>query len=217
MRKSLSIEKVEELREKDLFDDSDITEKAESDFELRKWTASVWSDIPELNKDFTLSNLSDNMFESKVVNFIRNRIFVTKMLRNLFKYANRDLKLGEEEGGLSKEEYKEEKRKEKEILLNISDEIKDRIRWETIEYNKTRSLIMAEVYTILNLSKARGGLVLKSFLKGSMSEEEAELIAGAGEPAVGEPIKRSWMDRLLGRKVPKKQMQMQQMSRGFRR
>ena len=127
-KSKLQIQKVEELPE--VIDDkvNDDDEEKMSDFYLKKMTAEVDSDIPELNKDFTLSNLSDNMFESRVTNFIRNRIFVVKLMRNVFKYALREIKESEE----------------------APEKIAERIKWETIEFVKTRNLILSEVYTILN-------------------------------------------------------------------
>lgn len=179
------LEKVSQLDydfEKD--DDNEEVEKAENNFELKKWGANVWSDIPELNKDFTMSNLSDTMFNSKVVNFIRNRILIVKLLRNIFPYAERDIS---------------------NTKFVVREDIRRRIQFETIEYRKCRNLILSEIYTILNLSKARGGLVLKSFLEGGMSKEEMEAIVGEeGSPADGEKVKRSWIDRLLGRNKNKK-------------
>ena len=78
---------------------------------------------------------------------------------------------------------------------------KDRVRWETYEYLRTRNLILTEIYTILNLSKARGRLILKAFLRGGLQEEEMETIAG--ETSSGEIKKRGMIDRLLGRNKPK--------------
>ena len=190
--KSLQIKKVEEFREVNPTNISDEDKNEMSDFWLKKMVAEIDSDIPELNKDFTLSNLSDQMFESRVTNFIRNRIFVVKLLRNVFKYALRDIfDENKKTGALTLKE-------------GIDEKTKQRVKWETLEYLKTRNLILSEVYTILNLSKARGGLVLKAFLRGNMPEEEAELIAGAETPAVGEKNKRSFMDKILGLKVHKK-------------
>lgn len=178
----IEIEKVEELDDTTQYIPSDVEEieKATNDFELKKWGANVWSDIPEVNKDFTMSNLSDQMFNSRVVNFIRNRILLVKLLRNIFRYAER-------------------RTEHPQATINIPIEIKQRISYETIAFRKSRNLILSDVYTILNLSKGRGGLVLKAFLKGGMTPEEMETIAGETGPAIGEPIERSTMDRLLGR------------------
>lgn len=176
-KSDIIIEKVDQLDYDDEGDEEEEVEKAENNFELKKWSAEVWSDIPELNRDFTMSNLSDQMFNSRVVNFIRNRILLVKLLANVFRYANRKI----------------------DDKIVIDEAIKRRIIFETIEYKRSRNLIMSEVYTILNLSKARGGLVLKAFLEGGMSQDEMEVVAGAEGPAIGEPIQRSFKDRLLGR------------------
>lgn len=184
----IMIEKIGELDNNfDSGHDETEEEKAENNFELKKWSANVWSDIPEINKDFTMSNLSDIMFNSKVVNFIRNRIMIVKLLRNVFKYAGR--------------EYKDTNK----IKITISEEMKQRIKFETIEFTNCRNLLLSEVYTILNLSKARGGLVLKAFLQGGMTEEEMEeVVGGEGNPALGEKTKRTLIDRMLGRNKAKK-------------
>lgn len=173
------LEKIGQIEfEEPNFNGDDEVERAENNFELKKWSAEVWSDIPELNKDFTLSNLSDSMFQSKVTNFIRNRILLIKLLNNIYPYANRKLN---PDG------------------FELDESVKKRIIFETIEHKKNKNLILSDVYTILNLSKGRGGLVLKSFLEGGMSKEEMEVIAGEDGPAVGEPHKRGFMDRMLGR------------------
>lgn len=166
--------KVEEVFGLDSDDEENIQEKADNNFELKKWGANVWSDMPEINKDFTLSNLSDNMFDSRIVNFIRNRVFLVKMVKKVYKYA------------------------EMKITDDMDSAMKEKIIYQTEHFTKTKNIILAEPYTILNLSKARGGLVLKAFLEGGMSKEEMELVAGDGT-AVGEIPKRSWMDRLLGK------------------
>ena len=120
-------------------DDNEEVEKAENNFELKKWGANVWSDIPELNKDFTMSNLSDTMLNSKVVNFIRNRILIVKLLRNVFPYAERDI-------GNTK--------------FVVREDIRRRIQFETIEYRKCRNLILSEIYTILICQKLEEGWFL---------------------------------------------------------
>lgn len=153
-------------------------EKAENNFELKKWGANVWSDARELNKDFTMSNLSDQMFNSKVIKFVMNRVEIEKMLRNVFKYAERKI---------TNSEYE------------ITEDVKRRIIFETLAFRRTKGILMIKVHTILNLSKARGGMVLKSFLEGGLGKEEMEVIAGEEGPAIGEPIKRTAWERLSGR------------------
>jgi len=190
--RDLIVQKADELKEADMISDLEIKEeegRTNNEFWLKKMTAEVYSDSKELNKDFTLSNLSDNMFESRVVNFIRGRIFLVKLLEHIFKFANKSVEV-------------DPKSKEK---IVIPEKVLERVKWETYEYIKTRNLILTEVYTILNMSKARGGLILKAFLEGGMEREEAEMIAGAGMPAMGEEPKRSMTDRILGRKkLPKR-------------
>lgn len=177
-KEPIIIRKVDQI-DFDIDGDSDgETEKAENNFELKKWGANVWSNTPELNRDFTMSNLSDQMFNSRVINFILNRIELIKLLRGVFRYADRKI---------------DEKK------FTISFEMKERITFETFAFRRSNDLILSKVYTILNLSKARGGLVLKAFLEGGMSKEEMEVIAGEEGPAIGEPIKRTFMERLTGR------------------
>lgn len=173
------LEKVGELDfETEMDGDDEEVDKADNNFELKKWGAEIWSDIPEVTKDFTMANLSDQMFNSRVVNFIRNRVFLVKLLKNVFRYAERKIDT------------------EKFI---ISDVVKKRVAYETIAFRMCKNLILTDVYTILNLSKGRGGLVLKAFLEGGMSKDEMEVIAGEEGPAIGEPIKRTFMDRLRGK------------------
>lgn len=181
----ITIEKVDELDLQGINDDdSEEIEKAESDFELKKWGANVWSKTNELNKDFTLSNLSDQMFNSRVINFILNRIELIKLLRNVFRYADRKV--------------------DEDTNIIVPEIVQRRIVFETLCFRRNNDLIMSKVYTILNLSKGRGGLVLKAFLEGGATQEEMEMIAGQEGPAIGEPIKRSGWDRLLGRNKVKK-------------
>jgi hypothetical protein len=181
-------------------DDSGANDKdgLNNEFWLKKQTAEVYSDQRELNKDFTLSNLSDQMFDSKVVNFIMGRIFLVKLVENIFKFANRDIYKRDEKGAII---FDPNTKLPSE--LRIPKRVKDRIKWETYEYVRTRNLILTEVYTILNLSKARGGLILKAFLRGGLTDEEMETIAG--ETSTGEVKRRTVVDRLLGRNKPQVQ------------
>lgn len=199
---AFKIERADELSKQELDElEKDEDRAVRDNYDLMLLSAEIHSPMKELNKDFTLSNLSDAMFDSRVVKFIMGRMFLVELVKLLFPYAN---KRAEKEKEKDKNGKEIEESEDVKISGKIPENIRMNIKWQTYEYNKCKNLVLNEVYTILNMSKARGGLVLKAFLRGQgLSNEEAEAIVGGdGGPAQDEMPKRTVIDRVLGRNKP---------------
>lgn len=167
----MKINEIDEPEEFEAIDNKDTSEWGDS-YDLKKIAVEVHSiDEKELNKDFTLSNLTDTLFQSRVIRYIMKRIALLKRLEILFPFA-----------------YSK-------IERNMPDEMKMRIYVERNEYKKIRKVVLSEIKTILVMSRARGGVILKSFL-GDNNEQLSKEIAEVDN--IDAP-KRTFMDKVLGR------------------
>lgn len=163
----------------DIEEEEEIKEVATNEFDLKKWTCEIWGNTTgEITKDFVLSNLSDGMFRNKVISYIRNRIEIMTLLRNIFSYGERN--------------YQNKN-------VKIDEKTLKRIKKETFELRKIRNLLMVHVQSILILSRARGGLVLKEFLKGSRESVEKEEVQDVNFEE-GEIEKRGFLSKIFKKK-----------------
>jgi len=149
-----------------------------NEFWLKKQSAEIYSDEKELSADFTLSNLSDDMLRSRVFNYIVGRMELLKLLEDIFPYANKKIPNN----------------------MKVSNVVRERIKWETLQYKKTRNQIRIQVNTLLVMSRARGGNVLYSWLNPREEKEDGEVIEG-------EEPKRSIIDKILGKNKIKKKVE----------
>ena len=125
--------------------------------------------------------MTDNLFNSRIINYIIGRMQLLKMCELMMPYSNAKLT----------SEIKEDKELIKRLLI------------EREEYKKIRKIVLSEVRIILVMSRARGGVILESFLKGDIDKDIGETLAGV--EGIDAP-KRSIMDKILGRnKIPKRQ------------
>lgn len=165
---------IEDGLDNEVEDNKEFAEWGDS-YDLKKIAVEVHSkEESELNKDFTLSDLNDQLFESKTINYIMGRIGLLKLIEIVMPYANT-----------------------RNITKDMSEKDRLRILAEKVEYRKLRKVILSEVRIILVMSRARGGKIIKSFLAPDTMTPEGQAILEEEEKPRD---KRGFFDKLLGRK-----------------
>lgn len=160
-------------------------EVIEGAHELFAKTLKIYSEDEEnINRDFIISNLDDDLFSSKLMKFVTRRIIYLNELKTLFRFAlkkKEDLK-----NMISEKDYNENKQF-----------YEDLIEIQTKSYKDLRSLILGEIRPYIIISRAKYGFLLKSIIKANLPKIEAEEIMKELEK---KDQKQTLMEKLFGRK-----------------
>ena len=121
-------------------------------YDLLDMVTNVHSKVPELNKDFTMSDLREEIIDGKLTKFIREQL---KILRIMESYLVVDKNV------LMRRNFTEEEAKLIRARLNTT-------------YERIHKLITTEFYSMVVMSRAFGGRILKAVLLHSRRPEEIE-------------------------------------------
>lgn len=145
-------------------------------YDLYKQAIKVHSPIPEVTSDFTLSNLDDELLKNKLIRFLKEQIKMVHIIKGYL-------------------------RQKDEPVYNEKGEI---IEWKVSELVKyytddTCTLLLKEAYTIVIMSRAKKGEIIKGIVQPYLNELE---IAQQDDQEQGKT-----KEKLLARRDKKEEVQ----------